>query len=237
MKKIILFIFFLLFICALTTEAQNDTLRFIIKLSPTAILDVDAGIQLGIENRISKNLSLQNELSYLFYAGLFGKENLFNNPKRSDMAGFAYKLELRKYNVSRKKELDGFYWAPQFMYKQINWSEEHLYQLPVRTDTNSLGYYNYNYYNYSAYPTYTKRVVTFNFKIGRQYISSSGFAFDFYLGAGLRGIQTVQTSAKTNFNNYGYSDYNYTSEKLQVIPNFTMGFKLGWYFQLPIVTN
>lgn len=237
MKKFILFILFQLFFCVLTTEAQNDTLRFIIKFSPTSFLDVDAGVQLGIENKISQNLSVQNEFSYLFYPGIFNV-NLFNNGSnnRNDMAGFTYKLELRKYNVSRKKELGGFYWSPQLMYKQINWSEEQSYQTLAKLDTNGNVYYNTSY-NYSTHPTYTKRVAALNFKIGRQYISSSGFAFDWYVGLGVRGVQTIQTSAKINFNYYDYSNTNSTLEDPKVMPNFTMGFRLGWYFQVPIVTN
>ena len=191
-------------------DGSNKSRKYIIKFAPTALLDYDAGLQIGIENKINPAWTVQNEFSYLFGSGI----DIEGFDNRKNVKGFAYKGEFRRYKLSRSADFKGFYWAPQFMYKQVAydiWQETFSYDTLTSIET----------YHYWTTPI-VKIVYAENFKLGYQYLAPSGFIFDSYLGAGMR---TILFTKNKNFAE------EHSSFPQGTLPNFTAGFKLGWIFK------
>ncbi len=226
MKKpssVIILFWWLSFLPLLTfpKNPEPDSLKkkfLVVKFAPLTFLDVDAGLQIGIENKILKFLSIQNEFGYLFLRyriydilEVLDSSYSFRPPEKYYFRGFSYKSELRFYFFT-ESAFQGFYFAPQFMYKKDEWKEKHWVNSEEVELPNS------------------KIIFQENLKLGFQHIFARGFSLDIFAGAGIK----ERTLGVIKVNNY-YSRYllvsSVTTEKQQrVYPALTAGFKMGWAF-------
>ena len=190
-------------------QTSNDKIDkyVILKISPLALLEPEGSIQGGIELMLDKNISIQQDLGYVFNSygsGLYGEV----------IDGIISKTELRFYNknfngsdlkpsMKRKRN----YIAPQFLYKHIQ----------------------YGNYAYSYRDNKNKDIYAAHLKFGRQFIYKNNTVLDIFLGFGFR--HRVDSWTATYYS-YDYLTKKSTTETRNyrnkiTLPGISAGFKIG----------
>ncbi|MBW8050202.1 MAG: hypothetical protein FVQ77_07665 [Cytophagales bacterium] len=193
-------------------QTSNDKIDkyVILKISPLALLEPEGSIQGGIELMLDKNISIQQDLGYVFNS--YGSELGLFYPEIKQ--GLISKTELRFYNknfnksdlkpsMKRKRN----YIAPQFLYKHIQ----------------------YRGYDYSYRNNKNKDIYAAHLKFGRQFIYKNNTVLDIFLGFGFRHKVDSWTYTYTSYDSWTKKSTtetrNYRNEI--TLPGISAGFKIG----------
>ena len=143
---------------------KNQKRNFIIKFSPGLLLGdyitTSIGIPLGIEMKINKNLSFDQNFSYITSTGNTGGLFIIDVNK---IKGIRSDSELKCY-LNKRDDLTGYYFATHFLYQY--------------TDATEADYAN----NLKVF----RNLIAIHEKFGWQSISKKGFVFDVAIGLGTR---------------------------------------------------
>ncbi len=238
-----LFTFLLLTVISQKVFSQSlDSIHikrnFILKTTPSYIIDFDNTFTLGAERFYNKNKSLQAEFGYgnSNQNLLIGLTNGFyygENTQYRNFNNYRIKFEHKRYFSNLKtNEIDGSYFAIELFSKIITKKTE----MPIgRNLINNLPEY------YEKLPMhYKKFVIGSHLKLGYQFYifddnqkKSSPFLADLYVGFGFRRIQnTISYDSKkendsqpNNFQTFGSV---LTGPGKSLIVSATLGFKLGY---------
>lgn len=198
--------------------AQDSTIsyphRHILKLALSALIDLDATVQLGLEFPIGSRTSFQTEFGY-------GKNKLpiFNSDYSEMQAGevWRFRNEFRKYNghyrTNKSRSISikatpplGNYWALDLLTKQINVIDGGRQQ---------------------------RLVLASHIKLGRQFAlfhvdkKPDDLLLDVYLGVGVRYFNVIRQIPQARYSDVlpGVADRfvpgNY------ILPSLTAGLKMG----------
>ena len=233
-KHAYLLIFFVIMGQAILAQDSLDRKHLLVKIAPLTIFDIDNTFEFAVEHRLGKKnrWTLSEQLGYA--AGL---ANIWQNEGTnygSHREHYRAKIEARRYSKPRA-DMTGFYTAYELFFKQVN---DHLNRNVGRECESGPC----NYYENLDYPV-SKYVVGTTAKIGYQVRfkdidkKKSKFAFDFYVGLGLRRIMIDHKIDGTTQNNYwffgnnkffsfgsfGYKDRAYN------IPHASFGIRFGYF--------
>jgi hypothetical protein len=146
--------------------------KLLLKYSPFSLFGDyvirSCGVQLGTEVNLSKRVSLQQDIEYIFN---LNQENChfecsdFTGICVKKMNGIRTDTEIKYYLSKSKPNLTGFYVAPHFLYQF----------------TRAIKIYEDDYY-------IDRYMTGLHLKFGWQFISKKGFVFDIALGIGKRYI-------------------------------------------------
>ncbi|MFN8428665.1 MAG: hypothetical protein U0V04_01675 [Spirosomataceae bacterium] len=174
----------LLFLINYVSFAQKS--NTIIKLSPLGLID-DINfpcIQLGVENKLTKKLSIYNEFGFKYTNSSF--EN--NDTSFANSKGIKYKIEIRKYRKN-DNNLKGLYYAMNIQYNYYRYNTQISFGPKADRLAPSI------YDNFLV----SKRLIIPNILIGKQIQEKKHLILDYYLGAGLR-FRNIKTTNR-EFNN------------------------------------
>ena len=175
-------------------------------------------MQLGTEVNLSKRVSLQQDIEYIFN---LNQENChfecsdFTGICVKKMNGIRTDTEIKYYLSKSKPNLTGFYVAPHFLYQF----------------TRAIKIYEDDYY-------IDRYMTGLHLKFGWQFISKKGFVFDIALGIGERNILSKPSKdpRKIAIWQSEYRDFFryckwYESDCIYSF-SISGSFKLGWAFNL-----
>jgi len=196
--------------------------KLLLKYSPFSLFGDyvirSCGVQLGTEVNLSKRVSLQQDIEYIFN---LNQENChfecsdFTGICVKKMNGIRTDTEIKYYLSKSKPNLTGFYVAPHFLYQF----------------TRAIKIYEDDYY-------IDRNMIGLHLKFGRQFISKKGFVFDIALGIGKRCISSKPSKYQEKIviwqSEWGeYFRYRkcYEAGK-DFFFSISGSFKLGWAFNL-----
>lgn len=201
---------------------------------PTGFFDNNA--YLAVERKLGKRISVQVDAGYMVITRLAP----YPYEVDSKLPNYNIKTEFRVY--FKKTCFKKWYSAFQIIYRETNYPIEDEICLQWEqnvSDTDSYNCFIHEKYKYNI----QRRVVYFNFKIGRQWNVAKGFLFDLYAGLGIRFIKSIHQNKKEgipdpspyNFDEspaYEFPVYitEFPIEESGTAPNALFGFKLGYLF-------
>lgn len=243
------FLFFLVLISS-QTFSQSDSIvskkKIALKFNPTALIDNNAF--LSAELRLFDHLNWEIDAGYLFFLPQW---NVFGN--------YGYNLDFGKPNFNIKTELRyffpktnfmGWYAAPQFFYRQTNYTTQHKicnsWEIDSSTflitgdeyDLRSTCIEEINQYKV------IRQVIGISSKWGYQKVWNNKFLLDFYFGFGLKIISRKIIGKKEGlpdplsylYNDEGPEGFFFLDaliigiENEGVIPNIPLGIRIGILF-------
>lgn len=182
MKLLFLFAFSYLFLNTKIALAQNKKEDFknkiFLKTNPFSFLELEAGLNLGIDILGKSRLNFSGDVNFIFYNIAIDNDNFLTT---APPLGFRFKPELRYYILENKKDNRRIYIAIEGLLTKIN--SKFFSTVNVN---NNLG--NFIYTQRISYNE-IKTVVGASAKIGyrlalKRY--SEKYFLDFYLGLGAR---------------------------------------------------
>jgi hypothetical protein len=199
--------------------AQDSTIafnhRYILKMALSALIDLDATVQLGLEFPIGPRTAFQTEFGY-------GNNKLpiFGSDYRNMEAGevWRFRNEFRKYNghyrtnSSRNINIKatpplGNYWAVDLLTKQINVIDRGRQQ---------------------------RLVLASHIKIGRQFApfrldkKPGDLLFDVYLGVGVRYFNVIRQIPQARYSDVFPGVFDRFVPGNYILPSLTAGLKMGF---------
>jgi hypothetical protein len=231
----LIFTFFLIGNDALSQDSLQRK-HLILKISPLTIFDIDNTLQIATEHNLSKNMrwTLSEELGYGAGSANVWAYNSNNNSYGPNREVYRVKIEARRYNLKKNRQMAGGYMAYELFYKQVN-------DIMNRTIGRECDGGPCNYFeevNYSASKYVVGGTVKFGYQtfIRNENKKNTKFVFDFYVGLGLRRVMIdhridgdVQNNTWFFGNNgiftnggLGYRDNAYN------IPHAALGIRLGY---------
>ncbi len=194
--------------------------KLLLKYSPFSLFGDyvirSCGVQLGAEVNLSKRVSLQQDIGYIFN---LNQKNCcfihhdFTGICVKKMNGIRTDTEIKFYLQKQNKSLNGYYFAPHLLYQF----------------TRAIKIYEDDYY-------IDRNMIGIHLKFGRQFISKEGFVFDIALGIGKRHILSKPSKdpKKIAIRQNEWSEFfcYYKWYESDCINSFSISgsFKLGWAF-------
>ncbi len=194
--------------------------KLLLKYSPFSLfgdyVTRSCGVQLGAEVNLSKRVSLQQDIGYIF--NLSKKKNCFTGYNFTNIClkkinGIRTDTEIKYYLQKQNKSLNGFYLAPHLLYQF----------------TRAIKIYEDNYY-------IDRNMIGLHLKFGWQFVSKKGLVIDLALGPGKRYILSTPSkdSRKIAIHENEWADffryYKYYESKYIYSFSISGSFKLGWAF-------
>jgi len=196
-------------------DTINNKKNFIIKFSPFLLLGdyitASIGIPIGIEFKINKKLSFDQNFSYIF--GSKDHNTVFIPIE--NMKGIRSDSEFKRY-LNNRNNFTGFYLASHILYQYTN----------VTTA------------DWVGHLKVYRNLFAIHEKVGWQYISKKGFVFDVAIGFGPRYITSKSSDdASINFLESGPFPWSWHEKKpYEYGSKWYFGingsFKLGWAINL-----
>jgi hypothetical protein len=129
--KALLFVFYFCFVNLIQAQeiGEKREVNYVFKIAPLSLLDVDAGIQAGVEKKLIGQLYLQVEASILFYQPfymIFGKDGIiWAKPfSHKRVMGYTIRSEIRNYYTRGAFPYTGSYVALALKLKYVSWEKE-----------------------------------------------------------------------------------------------------------------
>ena len=215
-----LFFLLLLFVGLHTTAQSINGIdnTFSIKLNPLALIDVygSYSYRIGTEFKIHKNYAASIEVGNYFNYGK--KDGIRDNSK-----GYIVKPEIKMY-LNKEGLSSGVFVSIEYEYKKIAFNYGDSISLPP-TPT-----------YYKEYRIY-KDISCITLKYGQLKVYRKRFLLEWFLGAGIRickgsnTLPAVEDNAILTGENHG-SEIGWGQRNVNyVLPNFSIGLKLGYSFR------
>ena len=228
-------------------DQQSSTTRqtrLIVKFAPLPLVDIDPALQAGLELRVLKRLSLQQDIGY----GLpnwegplpdfrpLGADFLTGGWQRQE--SWRYRTELRYYPNLRflfpktkpQSLLSGFYVAAEYFYKIVG--------INKTTGAASGGIVTSLDYDQSISRTTTAGHLKAGIQLPLSHDKKSPWShlfFDFFVGGGQRYITIIQTEGPSVIRTNGtvidaIRNTRFVPNREGWLPSAASGVKIGWGF-------
>lgn len=188
-----------------------------IKFSPLSLLDPLKSVQFALEHQLKPKMSLQHELGYIFS---YQEPFEFQEDSYAQTRGIRIRNEFRRYFYPYGAGLEGFYFAPEFLYNFMRFSKS---ASVGRSCTDDWTCQYYEYMNYRV----QKQVFAMHIKFGYQELIFNRLIFDIYAGLGGRHVKELNVHPPNGLQPNDRFDFD--GEKyISTWPSVSFGFKLGY---------
>lgn len=205
----------------LTVQSSRKTLG-IVKFAPLSLLDPHNTLQFGFEYPLKGRWTLQAEAGYgnryfnLYYYSN-DQDDLYNRET------WRVRVEGRYYLSRRRAAPWGWYFAPEVLYKRINFIEQG--SIGRECEDGVCAYFERTRYKI------LKDVVGYHVKFGAQYLLGKRITLDFYQGVGFRNIYVKSPSFRENDSNRSdvlFFTLNPESPGRYRLLSMSLGLKVGY---------
>ncbi|MCC6369882.1 MAG: DUF3575 domain-containing protein [Bacteroidia bacterium] len=216
-----------LILLQISYKAQTNTKKLVLSTSlfefiPDIKLNT-SNYNLGVEFRLSNLVSLSTNFGMVKSVGT--PQGFFVIPSIKT-EGFKAQVEFRIYhNRLHEKQLRGFHFGPQFVYKFTQTTREET----VLDYVDNNPYPNSQHYKLNTY-TVNRFVTKLNLKLGYQFLIRGGLVIDPSLGF---GAQYISSKADNRLGNNAANDEPWGKlfdTGSDFYPNLSFQLKAGWAF-------
>jgi hypothetical protein len=194
--------------------------QFTITINPLAFIDVQGGYsyRIGAEVKIKNNIAGLVEIGKYYSYGGNSKTDIRHNAK-----GYLIKPAI-KYYLNKEKKCLGNYLSLEYLHKEINFN----YDDSIKIGTTPTYQKRYNI---------SKNINAYTAKYGNVKLYKSGIVLDWFLGLGVRftsgGNNLNDVEQKGLLTGEGHGDLIGEGQRsiYKVLPNFSLGFKIGYCFK------
>ena len=218
MKKILLIILLINSSIFYSQVINNIDNKFSLKFNPLALIDPFGGysFRIGSEFKIYKNYAMSIELGkYVNYAE--------NYSIRDNVQGYIIKPEI-KYYLYNNNLTSGNYFSLEYQYKETSFNYSDSIRIAPQP-------------TYSKDYKINKTINVINLKFGQLKVYQKRFLYEWFVGAGIRfckgynSLSEIENNSILTGENHG-SDIGSGQRNINyVLPNFTVGFKIGYSFK------
>ncbi len=220
------------FLCSLagpSVQAQDTLTRRelpkplgVIKFAPLSLFDLDNTVQFGFEYPLKRKWTIQAEAGYgNHYLNLYHHTNDTDYYRNRET--WRMRSEIRLYLSRRRTTPWGWYIAPEFFYKRINFTEQG--SIGRECEDGICAYFERARYKI------LKDVIGYHFKIGVQHLVGRRITLDWYYGLGARHIYIKSPSFGPNDStgeNWGFITVNPGRPGTYRLVSMALGLKIGY---------
>ena len=218
MKKILLIILLINSSIFYSQEINNIDNKFSIKFNPLALVDPygSYSFRIGSEVKIYKNYAMSIEVGKYFNYST-------NDGSRDNVKGYIIKPEI-KYYLYNDNLTSGNYFSLEYQYKETSFNYTDSIKIAPQP-------------TYSKEYKINKTINVINIKFGQLKVYQKRFLYEWFVGAGIRFCKGYNSLSEIENNGIlvgeGHSSDIRDAERSinYVLPNFTVGFKIGYSFK------
>jgi Protein of unknown function (DUF3575) len=214
MKNYFLLSFLFIYFISFSQKPNDIDNNFSLKINPLALIDAygSSSYRLGFESKLYHNITFSAE--YGRYFGIKGLEI------RENSKGYIFKPEIKWY-LNKNNLATGNFVSLEYFYKDIafDWKDT----IPTVNNPEEVKDYRIS-----------KNIYGFTVKAGVLKVYPSHFIFEWYFGLGVRVSNGYNSLTMDERNSIVANDENEIDRAQKdtnyVLPNFSLGFKLGYSF-------